>query len=108
MPVNLSSPFYRALDRALAQRGSAISDICPDDDYVARRVLHDYGAMFVGSPDILPPPVCVFTNQEQVAQFQAEAGRAAATIENATIELQPAARDALLRAREVATSEGLN
>src|SRR5215470_18701186 len=59
---NLTSPFYRALNEALAERGQTIDAICPSDDSVARRVLHDYGAMFVGSKEILPPPVCVFTS----------------------------------------------
>jgi hypothetical protein len=108
MPVaNPSSPFYQVLDRALALRDATISDICPDDDDVARRVLHDYGAMFVGSQSVLPPPVCIFTSEDQVTEFQEAAGRASATIDDATIELQPAAMEALLRARSKAQAEGL-
>ena len=105
---SLSSPFYQALRQALAQRGRSVSSICPNDDDVARRVLHDYGAMFVGAKNILPPPVCVFTSEDQVSQFQAAAGRVAETIGDATIELQPAAMQALLRARETARAEGLD
>ena len=105
--ANPSSPFYQALRQALAQRGTSVSDICPDDDHVARRVLHDYGAMFVGGQNILPPPVCVFTSEDQVSQFQQAADRVAATIGDAAIELQPAAMQALLRAREIARAEGL-
>jgi hypothetical protein len=70
--------------------------------------LHDYGAMFVGAPDILPPPLCVFTSEEQVSDFQTAAGIAAATIGDAVIELQPAAMSALLRARAAAMAEGLD
>src|ERR1043165_2101335 len=84
-----SSPFYRALDNSLSARRTTIADICPDDDVVARRVLHDYGAMFVGSDGILPPPACVFTSEEQVSDFQTAAGVDAATIGDAVIELQP-------------------
>ena len=84
------------------------ADICPDDDDVARRVLHDYGAMFVGSGDILPPPTCVFTNEAQVSEFQNAAGVDAATIGDAVIELQPAAMKALLAARQAARAEGLD
>jgi hypothetical protein len=101
------SPFYAALAHALDQRGTSIVDICPSDDVVARRVLHDYGAMFVGTADILLPPLCVFASEEQVSQFQKAAGRAAATIGDATIELQPAAMSALLKARAQARAEGL-
>ena len=103
-----SSPFYLTLKRALEVRGSCIEDICPADDPVALRVLHDYGAMFVGSEDILPPPLCVFSNEEEVSLFQKAAGRAAATIGDAVIELQPAAMSALLKARAAALVEGLD
>src|SRR5713101_585568 len=106
-PTNDSSPFYVTLQRALELRGTSIEDICPADDHVARRVLHDYGAMFVGAESILPPPLCVFTSEDQVASFQKEAGLTAATIGDAVIELQPAAMAALLQARAVARAEGL-
>ena len=90
-----ASPFYAALERALEQRGKAVADVCPPDDSVALRVLHDYGAMFVGTENILPPPLCVFAGEEQVSRFQKAAGRAAATIGGDVIELQPAAMTAL-------------
>ncbi len=102
------SPFYRALDQALTQRGLKFPDICPDDDPVARRVLHDYGAMFIASNQVMPPPVCVFSHEDAVAQFQKSAGRAAATIQGAIVELQPAAMSALLKARTKARAEGLD
>jgi hypothetical protein len=104
---NNSSPFYVTLERALEQRGTSLADICPADDQVARRVLHDYGAMFVGADTVLPPPLCVFTNEDQVTRFQKAAGRAAATIGDAVIELQPAAMSALLKARAIALAAGL-
>jgi hypothetical protein len=102
-----SSPFYVTLDRALRQRGTSIEDICPSDDPVARRVLHDYGAMFVGADNVLPPSLCVFTSEELVERFQKDAGLVAATIGDAVIELQPAAMSALLEARAIARAEGL-
>jgi hypothetical protein len=105
---NFASPFYRTLTEALADRDSTIDDICPADDDVARRVLHDYGAMFVGCKDILPPPACVFTSESDVAIFQSRAGKASAKIGDDFIELQPAAMAALLKARAAARREGLN
>src|SRR4051812_1013469 len=103
-----SSPFYEALFSALTERGSKFSSMCPDGDNVASRVLHDYGPMFVGTADILPPPECVFTSEEQVTKFQTRAGVAAATIGDAVVELQPAAMKALLQARTAAHAEGLD
>src|SRR5256885_15406653 len=105
---NISSPYYQALGQALAQRGLSVSDVCPDSDDVARRVLHDYGAMFVGAQNILPPPACIFSSEDQVSQFQEAAGRTPATIGDAVIELQPAAMGALLRARATALAAGLD
>jgi hypothetical protein len=104
---NPASPYYRALTATLAARGTSLTDLCPDGDVVARRVLHDYGAMFVGADNILPPPVCVCTSEEQVDRFQQAAGWTSANIEGATVELQPAAMAALLRARVTAHREGL-
>jgi hypothetical protein len=102
------NPFYSNLIHALRARGMSIEDISPEGDPVARRVLHDYGAMFVGADSILPPPLCVFRSQAEVERFQEEAGHAAATIGEAVIELQPAAMKALLDSRSEAIAEGLD
>lgn len=105
--ANPVSPFYRSLERALTQRGAQLSALCPPEDGVARRVLHDYGAMFLGVREILPPPLCVFTSEEEVSQFQTAAGWTQAKVGDDVIELQPAAMAALLKARDVARAEGL-
>ncbi len=102
----LASPYYRALNIALSRRGKHLSEVCPDDDSVARRVLHDYGAMFVAADRVLPPPLCVFTSEDQVTAFQVAARWTPAAIGDAIIELQPAAMTALLRAREAALRAG--
>lgn len=101
-----SSPFYLSLAGSLSARGSDIDQICAAGDPIARRVLHDYGAMFIGAENILPPPLCVFTSEADVTEFQNAAGIARATIGGDTIELQPAAMAALLKARAAARSEG--
>src|SRR5258708_4212224 len=101
-----SSPYYAALRRAISNRGSTLDELCPPKDLVARRVLHDYGAIFVATDSVLPPCVCVFSSEEQVAQFQKAAGRAEVKIGDDAIELQPAAMSALLKARAAARTEG--
>src|SRR5712664_4246000 len=108
MATNQSSPFYSALERAVKLRGKAIEDICPPDDLIARRVLHDDGAIFVAHEAVVPPPTCVFRDEDAVTHFQKAAGRATATIGDGLIELQPAAMTALLRARAAARDEGLD
>jgi len=103
-----NSPFYCALQDALRERKMTLAEICPPMDHVSRRMLEDYGAMFVATPAVRPPPTCVFNSEEAVQDFQLAAGFTAATIDGAQVELQPAAMAALLQAREQAQAEGLN
>jgi hypothetical protein len=102
-----NSPFYCALRQALRERNMTLAEICPPLDGVARRMLEDYGAMFVATSEVVPPPVCVFNSEAEVRKFQLAAGFSAASIDGAQIELQPAAMKALLRARQQAHAEGL-
>ncbi len=104
----VQSPFYAALEKALAGRGMKAESVCDTSDAVARRILEDYGAMFVASRSVLPPPTCIFKSEDEVAEFQSNAGFSAAGIEGATIELQPVAMKALLEAREEAKSARLD
>jgi hypothetical protein len=101
------SPFQAALARAFARHGMSWEYFCPASDALARRVLEEYGAMFVAE-GVRLPPVCVFETEEEVESFQRAAGWGAAEIDGATVELQPAALEALLRARVEARSQGLS
>ncbi|HEX8493790.1 MAG TPA: hypothetical protein VF658_13180 [Pyrinomonadaceae bacterium] len=103
-----TSPFYMALDEALSLRGTKLKDVCDLRNPVARRVLEDYGAMFLANETVLPPPTCVFNSQKEVDEFQNEAGFTLALIGGDEIELQPAAMAALLAAREEARKAGLD
>lgn len=103
-----SSDFYAALNQALEARKLKLENVCDRSDPVSRRVLEDYGAMFVADASVLPPPVCMFTSETDVLRFQMAAKAKAAVIGGARIELQPAAMDALLAAREEARSSGLD
>jgi hypothetical protein len=100
--------FYAALDESLDRRGLKLADVCDLKDAVARRVLEDYGAMFLASEKVLPPPVCVFESEAEVEKFQNEARFTLARVGGDAIELQPAAMDALLAAREEARRSGLD
>lgn len=101
------SPFHAALARALERRRTSAEGLCRADDALARRVLQEYGAMFVAEGVVLPP-VCVFETEEAVERFQREAGWLAAEFDGEVIELQPPAMRALLAAREEARSLGLS
>lgn len=100
-------PFDLALKKALAARGATIESVCGSGS-VSRRVLEDYGAMFVASASVMPPPVCIFAGEAEVTKFQHEATFTASAIAGTRVELQPAAMQALLDAREEARKSGLD
>jgi len=100
--------FYEVLRKSLKKRKTSIEQICPSSDAVARRVLEDYGAIFLAHKKVLPPPVCVFTSDEQVVEFQDRAGFATEKIGYDEVELQPEAMKQLLKAREEAQKENLD
>lgn len=100
--------FYEVLTKALKKRKTTIDRICPPKDAVARRVLEDYGAIFLANKKVLPPPVCIFTSDEQVAEFQEEAGYASEMFGFDQVELQPEAMKELLKARAEAQKENLD
>jgi hypothetical protein len=101
-------PFYEALRKALKKRKTNLDAVCPPADPVSRRILEEYGALYVADKKVKPPPVCVFTNEEQVTRFQADAGYEAERIGFDEVELQPEALKHLRKAREEAQKEGLD
>ena len=102
------TPFYEALAKALKKRKIKLENICPPSDPVSRRILEEYGAIFVADKKVIPPPVCIFTTAEQVTRFQDAAGFEAEVIGYDEVELQPQALKKLNKAREEARKEGLD
>lgn len=102
-----NSPFYNALNMALTKRGMKIERLCDKNDSVSRRILEEYGALYMASEKVRVPPVCMFTNEQEVSDFQAQAAMKSANVGGITIELQTAAMDDLLAAREEAIKAGL-
>lgn len=107
-PVAFAAPFYVALEKALGQRKLKLESVCAIDDRVARRVLEEYGAIFVATEEVLVPPVCIFMSEEEVQRFQNRAGVLAKVIGEVVIELQPAAMRSLLAARVEAHRQGID
>ncbi len=102
------TPFYEALAKALKKRKIKVENMCPPSDPVARRILEEYGAIFLADKKVVLPPVCMFTNEAQVERFQNEAGFKAEFMSYDDVELQPEAIKHLLKAREEAQKEGLD
>lgn len=102
------APFYEALAKALKKRKIKVENICPPADPVARRILEEYGAIFVADKKVVLPPVCIFSDEAQVTLFQEQAGFESEFISFDHVELQPAALKRLLKARDEAQKEGLD
>ena len=102
------TPFYEALAKALKKRKTKIDNLCPPSDPVARRILEEYGAIWLADKKVTPPPVCIFVNEEQVTRFQDAAGSEVEVFGYDEIELQPEALKKLKKAREEAQKEGLD
>lgn len=102
------APFYEALAKALKKRKINLEAVCPSSDPVSRRILEEYGAIFVATKKVTPPPVCVFTTEEQVTKFQDAAGFETEFIAYDDVELQPEAMKSLTKARKDAQKEGLD
>ncbi len=100
--------FYEALAKALKKRKTTLDVICPQSDLVSRRILEEYGAIFLATKKVKTPPVCIFVSEAQVAKFQDEADYITEMVSYADVELQPEAMKALLKAREDALKEGLD
>ncbi len=100
--------FYDALHKALKKRKVKLENICPPTDSVSRRILEEYGAIFIATRKVKTPPVCIFTSEAQVAKFQDEADYITEMVSYADIELQPEAMKQLLKARAEALKEGLD
>lgn len=76
-----------------------------NDDAAQRRLLHEYGSVFVAR-DVVCPDRIVFSDEEEVRRFQAKLDIAGSDIGGYFIELQRSALEALLAA--VSQAQGSN
>lgn len=82
--------------------------VCPiDKSPVAKRVLAEYGAIFVASETVVPPPTCHFQNDTEVSAFQSKLGTSFVVIGGTQLTFQKAAADALNAAVTEALAQGI-
>jgi hypothetical protein len=103
-PIDRSN-FNSVLEYILGKQNLKKSDICNESNPVERRILEEYGAVFLTKAT--PPTACMFTSAEQVNSFQNKIGAAKETVAGAMIELQSQAMDSLLRAIDEAKTQNL-
>ena len=76
-------------------------------DPVGKKMLGEYGAMFVAKGGATPPNKVVFNNESEVSSWQSGVSKSKETIGDATIELQSPAMKALKEAINDAKQNGL-
>jgi hypothetical protein len=69
---------------------------------LSRRVLEEYGAIFVARGGVVLPPVVIFPDQNAVAHWQSDLSTEQAELAGVPVRLQSAAMRALMKAREEA------
>lgn len=99
------SNFNSVLEAALSKRNLKKSDICDENNVVEKRILNEYGAVFL--TNATPPPACMFKSENDVTNFQNSLSSTTETIAGAPVQLQTDAMKALLAAIEEAKSQGL-
>lgn len=99
--------FLNVLQNHLIELNSnlTIENFCSQNHIVTRRILNEYGAVFVGKGAFASP--CFFRDEKTLAEAQKKFGISSQVIGGVKIELQPAAMAALLQAIEEAKIQGL-
>ena len=78
------------------------------DNAAERRLLYEYGSVFVARGGVTAPDRVAFEDEASVAEFQSRLEIKRAEIGGFDLELQTVAMDALLQATKVAESDGLS
>lgn len=93
-----------------APRPNMLASIIDVDqkDPVQRRILADYGSMFVARNGAVPPPSLVFASAKEVDEWQAQVPMRRERMARFDIELQEPAMAALLAARDEARAKRLD
>lgn len=97
--------FNSVLEYTLNKRNLKKSDICDESNPVQKRILQEYGAVFLTTAT--PPSACMFTAADQVTNFQNKVSARSETIGGATVELQADAMKSLLDAIDEAKTQNL-
>jgi len=89
--------FYRFLEKDLADKNIRLSEFYDSADAVEKRILEEYGALFVARGGAIPPDRIIFKNEREVVRFQKSVSITKANIGGYELELQAAAMKNLLK-----------
>ncbi|GIU82486.1 MAG: hypothetical protein D6687_12250 [Acidobacteria bacterium] len=103
-----ANAFLASLEDNFSKRSININAFCNQSDKVERRILREYGALFLATEKVEVPCCCMFESDEAVRRFQDSVRIMAEQIGDVKIELQEEAMKAYLAARREAEQEGLS
>ena len=87
---------------------SAFDSVCPiEKSPGAKKVLSEYGAMFVGSATLIKPPTCRFRDDAEVRAFQSDLKASFVIINGVQMQFQKAAADSLTGVIAEALAQGV-
>jgi len=104
--------FIKSLTAKLSGRAIEIGEFCTLSSKVERRIIKEYGAIFLNADAAVGmPDRCRFKDEKEVLVYQRKLKTSKKTVGGRAIELQRAAMDALLKAADEAgaiTPKGTN
>jgi hypothetical protein len=103
---NKKALFLTVLETRLAQSGLTLEKFCPQNNIFTRRILVEYGAVFVGRGKLARS--CYLKDENTVRETQNQFNYSSQTVGGVKIELQSAAMEALLKAVAEAKKQGLS
>jgi hypothetical protein len=106
MPENINARAVQAASRLFFE--NLPKDFVLPTDAVGRKLLEEYGAVFVARGGAIPPATVIFENEREVAKFQSSVSKSRKNIGGFEIELQTAAMRALKRAIDEAEEKKMS
>ena len=99
-----------ASEKASAPKTSKddFSKVCPvDKNPAAKKILSEYGAIFVASGEIVSPPTCLFRSDDEVTAFQSRLTMGQVVVNGVQLQFQKAAAESLNAAVSEALIQGM-
>ena len=99
--------FYKFLEKELAEKNTELEKFYNSKNPVEKRILEEYGAIFIARGGATAPNRIIFKNEREVSSFQKNVSIAREDIGGFELELQTAAMENLLKAIEEAEKNNL-
>ncbi len=100
--------FYKVLEKNLEAKNISFKEFYDSADVVEKRILEEYGALFVARGGVIIPTKIVFKNEDEVSGFQSNLQISKENIGGFDLELQNAAMKDLLKSIKEAGENNLS